>query len=103
MIDNTGDSWVAMKETTAYFMNKYLRQVVTSGTGGSAGFSGMTVAGKTGTTTDNYDRYFVGYTPYYVAAVWTGYEVNVKINASGNPSAKLFPPGDEQDPCQSSE
>ncbi len=38
MIDNTGDSWVAMKETTAYFMNKYLRQVVTSGTGGSAGF-----------------------------------------------------------------
>ena len=90
VIDNTGDSWVAMKETTAYFMNKYLRQVVTSGTGGSAGFSGMTVAGKTGTTTDNYDRYFVGYTPYYVAAVWTGYEVNVKINASGNPSAKLF-------------
>ena len=50
----------------------------------------MTVAGKTGTTTDNYDRYFVGYTPYYVAAVWTGYEVNIKINASGNPSAKLF-------------
>ena len=71
-------------------MNQYLRQVVTSGTGGSANFSGMTVAGKTGTTTDNYDRYFVGYTPYYVAAVWTGYEVNVKINASGNPSAQLF-------------
>ena len=90
ILDNESDSWQAMKETTAYFMNKYLRQVVTSGTGGSANFSGMTVAGKTGTTTDNYDRYFVGYTPYYVAAVWTGYEVNVKINASGNPSAQLF-------------
>lgn len=90
VLDNEADSWVAMSETTAYFMNQYLRQVVTSGTGGSANFSGMTVAGKTGTTTDNYDRYFVGYTPYYVAAVWTGYEVNVKINASGNPSAQLF-------------
>lgn len=90
VLDNEADSWQAMKETTAYFMNKYLRQVVTSGTGGSANFSGMTVAGKTGTTTDNFDRYFVGYTPYYVAAVWTGYEVNVKMNASGNPSAQLF-------------
>lgn len=90
ILDNESDSWTAIKETTAYFMNNYLRQVITSGTGGSAGFSGMTVAGKTGTTTDNYDRYFVGYTPYYVAAVWTGYEKNIKINASGNPSAKLF-------------
>ena len=90
ILDNQPDSWVAMKESTAYFMNDYLRQVVTNGTGGSAGFSGMTVAGKTGTTTDNFDRYFVGYTPYYVAAVWTGYEVNVKINARGNPSAQLF-------------
>ena len=90
ILDNTPDTWVAMKETTAYFMNNYLRQVITNGTGGSAGFSGMAVAGKTGTTTDNYDRYFVGYTPYYVAAVWTGYEVNEKINTRGNPSAKLF-------------
>ena len=90
ILDNTSDSWQAVDEVTAYFMNNYLRQVITSGTGGSAGFSGMTVAGKTGTTTDNYDRYFVGYTPYYVAAVWTGYEKNIKINASGNPSAKLF-------------
>ena len=90
ILDNTSDSWQAVDAVTAYFMNNYLRQVITSGTGGSAGFSGMTVAGKTGTTTDNYDRYFVGYTPYYVAAVWTGYEKNIKINASGNPSAKLF-------------
>ena len=90
ILDNTSDSWQAVDEVTAYFMNNYLRQVITSGTGGSAGFSGMTVAGKTGTTTDNYDRYFVGYTSYYVAAVWTGYEKNIKINASGNPSAKLF-------------
>ena len=63
-----------MKETTAYFMNTLLQGVINGGTGGSAKFSGMTIAGKTGTTSENYDRYFVGYTPYYVAAVWTGYD-----------------------------
>ena len=81
-------------------MNQYLRHVVTSGTGGSANFSGMTVAGKTGTTTDNFDRYFVGYTPYYTAAVWTGYEVNVKINARGNPYCTAVQEGYEQGSCK---
>ena len=46
ILDNTSDSWQAVDEVTAYFMNNYLRQVITSGTGGSAGFSGMTVAGQ---------------------------------------------------------
>lgn len=62
-MDNSPASTVAMKKTTAYLMNKMLRNAVTSGTGGSAAISGMTVAGKTGTTNDNYDRYFAGYTP----------------------------------------
>ncbi len=35
---------------------------------------GMPVAGKTGTTSDNLDKWFVGYTPYYVAATWYGYD-----------------------------
>ena len=90
IIDNTvAKSWPAMKETTAYLMNKMLRSVVTGGTGGSASFSGMTIAGKTGTTTDNCDRYFAGYTPYYSAAVWVGYKDKPeKINAgSKNPAA----------------
>ena len=51
----------------------------------------MTIAGKTGTTSDNYDRYFVGYTPYYVAAVWTGYKSNARISYSGgNPAITLW-------------
>ena len=90
VIDNTVPaSWPAMKETTAYLMNKMLRSVVTGGTGGSAAFDGMTIAGKTGTTTDNCDRYFAGYTPYYSAAVWVGYKDRPeKINAgSKNPAA----------------
>ena len=50
-------------------MNSMLQNVVTSGTGTSARLSGMTAAGKTGTTTDDYDRWFVGYTPYYLSLI----------------------------------
>lgn len=84
IVDNTPVSTVAMKKTTAYLMNKMLRSVVTGGTGGSAAISGMTVAGKTGTTNDNYDRYFAGYTPYYSAAVWVGYKDKPEYIPAGN-------------------
>ncbi len=90
VLENEAQSHAAMKETTAYLMNDILKQVVTSGTGTSARFSGMTIAGKTGTTSDNYDRYFVGYTPYYCAAVWTGYQFNEKISYSGNPAITMW-------------
>ena len=63
ILENEGESHAAMKETTAYLMNEMLKNAVNAGTGTSAKFSGMTIAGKTGTTSDNYDRYFVGYTP----------------------------------------
>ena len=86
------DTWVAMKGTTAYLMNELLKGVVSSGTGTEARISGMTVAGKTGTTSNLYDRYFVGYTPYYCAAVWVGYpEFNEVISYNkGNPAADLW-------------
>ena len=94
VIDNTiPKSWPTMKETTAYLMNKLLRRVVTSGTGGDAAFSGMTIAGKTGTTTDNCDRYFAGYTPYYSAAVWMGYKdkpEKIFVKHGENPSAVVW-------------
>ena len=81
---------LAMKETTAYLMTRMLEGVVESGTGTSAKFDGMHIAGKTGTTSDNYARYFVGYTPYYVAAVWVGYERNARISYSGNPAITMW-------------
>ena len=90
MLEKESDSHVAMKETTAYLMTDMLKNAVANGTGGSANFRGMTIAGKTGTTNKNYDRYFVGYTPYYVAAVWTGYEQPEKISYSGNPAITMW-------------
>ena len=61
-----------------------------NGTGYEAQFSGMHIAGKTGSTNSNKDRYFVGYTPYYSCAVWAGYEHNQRIVASGNPCSAIF-------------
>lgn len=90
VLENKQESWVAMKESTAYSINELLKNVVRSGTGTEAAFSGMTIAGKTGTTSRNHDRYFVGYTPYYTAAVWIGYDRNASIRASGNPAAQLW-------------
>lgn len=90
VLENSGEQHVAMKETTAYLMTTMLQNAVSNGTGGAARFSGMSIAGKTGTTNDNYDRYFVGYTPYYVAAVWVGYEKNERISYSVNPAASLW-------------
>lgn len=64
-----------MKSTTAYLITDCLRTVVTSGTGTSARFSSkIQIAGKTGNTNDDKDQWFIGYTPYYTAAVWNGYD-----------------------------
>ena len=52
--------------------------------------SGMTTAGKTGTTDTKDNRWFVGYTPYYTAAVWVGYETPERVPAPGNPAAQVF-------------
>ena len=55
-------------------MTDVLTGVLTEGTGKGLGLSGMVAAGKTGTTSDKKDGWFVGYTPYYTTAVWVGYD-----------------------------
>ncbi|MEE1013357.1 MAG: PBP1A family penicillin-binding protein [Clostridia bacterium] len=85
------DSWEAMKSSTAFIMSRMLNEVVTSGTGSGAGLSnGIFTAGKTGTTTENKDRWFVGFTPYYAAAVWYGYDIPEEITISSNPCVAVF-------------
>lgn len=60
----------------AYIMSNLLRGVITSGTGGAARELGPNVAGKTGTTNDYIDAWFVGFTPNVVTAVWAGFDDN---------------------------
>lgn len=69
----------AMKETTAYLITDMLRTVVQSGTGTRAAIANWPVAGKTGTTDEQKDIWFAGYTPELVSVVWIGYDMPAKM------------------------
>ena len=88
--ENTPVTNQAISEKTAYWITDMLQEAVQYGTGTDAQISNMPAAGKTGTTTSAKDRWFVGYTPYYVGAVWTGYAEPARISVSGNPAAKIW-------------
>lgn len=79
ILDNTANQpKQVLKETTAWLLTSAMQDVMTSGTGKAANFSGMSVAGKSGTTTSNRDTLFAGYTPYYTCVIWGGYDDNAK-------------------------
>lgn len=82
----------ALSESTGWLMNKILQTVMTSGTGRYYKIDGVECFGKTGTTTDSKDRWFVGGTPEYVAAVWYGYDMPKEIvyRLSYNPSGTIW-------------
>lgn len=93
ILENSRDSNVAMKPLTAYYITEMLENVVQNGTGRGAALENMPVAGKTGTTTSDYDRWFCGYTPYYTASVWVGYDQQEEIqlaDSSINPATALW-------------
>jgi penicillin-binding protein 1A len=83
LIDNTTpETTQVIKETTAWLLTSAMVDVVTTGTGGSVNFGNMAIAGKTGTTSDYKDVWFSGFTPYYTATTWTGYDNNVSMTTS---------------------
>lgn len=94
ILDNTTDRTgvPVISEETAWYMNNMLKNVVARGTGTTAKFSEveMTIAGKTGTTTSKKDNWFVGYSPYYTAAVWVGYDQQERITQSGNRAIPMW-------------
>lgn len=91
VLDNTPQSKQVIQEKTAYYMNTMLTAAVQGGTGRPARISGMTVAGKTGTTQNSFARWFSGYTPYYTASVWVGYQYDEDVGKfSENPAVRMW-------------
>ena len=77
-LENNATSYQALTPDTAYVMNRLLKNVLFSSVGTASGrypnSNGMEAFGKTGTASDEKDLWFVGGTPYYVTAVWWGYD-----------------------------
>ena len=67
------------KTTAARMATDMLVTAITEGTGRGLGVTGMPSAGKTGTTNDNKDGWFAGYTRYYTTSIWVGYDMPEKL------------------------
>ncbi len=79
LIDNKSESSQVMKTSTAWLLTNAMEDTITLGTGKRLDFSteyDMPIAGKTGTASGSNDLWFVGYTPYYTAGIWTGFDNN---------------------------
>lgn len=95
LLENNPESVEVISPSTAYTMSELLYGVVngSSGTGKLAKLKNIPTYGKTGTTNNNYDKWFVGYTQYYVGGVWFGFDQQKSIREAGvsdNISARLW-------------
>ena len=79
LIEKNSAGRSVVKESTAWLLTSAMEDVVNQGTGTACQLDDMTVAGKTGTTDAYNDLWFVGYTPYYTCAVWSGFDNNEKL------------------------
>jgi penicillin-binding protein 1A len=80
LLDNKPETTQVMKPATAWLLTDAMVDTTTIGTGTRCAFTkrpGIPVAGKTGTAHKNVDLWFVGFTPYYTAAIWSGYDNNL--------------------------
>jgi len=89
LYENEPESHVAISETTAYYMTDMLCNAVNRGTGWLSKFGSMSIAGKSGGSNDWNDRWFIAYTPYLLAACWTGYDIPQNMGSS-NPATGMW-------------
>lgn len=95
VLDNTQKTEQILSEKSVDYMNYCLTAATREGTGTEADLFysyGVSTAGKTGTSGDNYDRWYCGFTGYYTAAVWCGFESpeSIQCYSVNNPAAYLF-------------
>ena len=95
ILENTSNATQAISAASAYITADLLYGVVNSsvGTGRGAVLDNMPTYGKTGTTDDDCDKWFVGFTPYYVGACWYGFDTPSSISdagVSGNPTVTAW-------------
>lgn len=75
IVSDTIDTKQVYQTNAARIMTEAMIGVMTNGTAKGLGLSNTICAGKTGTTNDKKDGWFVGYTPYYTTSVWVGYDL----------------------------
>jgi len=91
LYSNDALSVQTIKPETAYLMTNLLRGVIEHGTGWKARELGRPAAGKTGTTNDYRDAWFIGYTPTLVAGVWIGHDDQRSIGRKETGSRAALP------------
>lgn len=82
-----------ISEKYTNYMNSMLKSVIEGGTGANANIAGETIYGKTGTSQNNRDAWFIGYTPKYITGIWIGNDNNTPMSSSsygGTIPAKIF-------------
>ncbi|MBQ6401573.1 MAG: transglycosylase domain-containing protein [Firmicutes bacterium] len=98
VLDNKGQVLLEKKTEThqvydpgvAWIMTDILHSVVTRGIGSSADIPNQPVGGKTGTTSDQYDIWFAGFTPQYTMALWEGNDVNIELSSMSGAAASFW-------------
>lgn len=95
IIDNTPETHTVMKESTAYLLTDAMEETMDGiryrsgngvnlyGTGKRADVANMSIAGKTGTTSSTNDIWFAGFSPYYTAVIWSGFDELQEISEDG--------------------
>lgn len=90
LYQNTPESRKVASPQSSYIMTDIMKDVVNRGTGGAAKVKNFVTAGKTGTTNDEKDIWFAGYTPHYTAAVWIGEDIPKDLNKTSDVVSRLW-------------
>lgn len=92
VLEGKQDSQEVISEQAAYVIKSLLKSVVedSAGTAKYCKISGIDVAAKTGTTNSNYDKWLCGFSNYYTAATWYGFDQNEEVSGATNVAGRIW-------------